>query len=83
MYICIFCSISPPIYTYTLKYDLFIKNSKTKILIFEYFPKIPSEMNSTHSLCEIFTFTSFGCRGVPGDPKNLKIFFMISKNHFN
>ena len=48
MYICIFCSISLPIYTYTLKYDLFIKNSKTKILIFEYFPKIPSEMNSTH-----------------------------------
>mgnify|MGYP007015537702 CR=1 FL=1 len=27
----------------------FLKNVKTKILIFEYFQKIPSEMNSNHS----------------------------------
>ena len=30
-----------------LKYDLFPK-FKTKIFIFEYFPKMPSEMNSKH-----------------------------------
>ena len=29
------------------KFELFLK-SKTKILIFEYFPKIPSKMISTH-----------------------------------
>ena len=45
------------------KFDLF-KNVKTKIFIFGYFPRIPSEMNYTHpfypilipihSICEIF-----------------------------
>ena len=44
---------------------------KTKIFIFEYFPKIPSEMNyhpflpyfdTQHSICEIFILL-FVCRG--------------------
>ena len=30
-----------------------LKNFKTKIFIFEYFPNIPSEMNSTHPVYPI------------------------------
>ena len=36
-----------------LKYDLFPK-FKTKIFIFEYFPKMPSEMNSLHPFYPIW-----------------------------
>jgi len=38
--------------------------------------------DTQHSIYEIFPFLLFGCRGVPGGPKDLKIFFMISKNYF-
>ena len=31
--------------------------------------------DTQHSICEIFTFLLFGCRGVPGGPKNFKSIF--------
>ena len=55
MYICLYIPLAR-LYVYIyrvlcLKKPLnmpFLKNVKTKILIFEYFSTIPSEMNSTH-----------------------------------
>ena len=76
-----------------LKIRPFSKISKTKIFIFEYFSKIPSDMNSNDPFYPILIpntpyvkfaiFLLFRCRGVPGGPKNLKIFFIISKTYFN
>ena len=70
-----------------IKIYSFQKLQKTKILIFEYFSKIPSEMNSNDPFYPIlipntpylkFKFFFFlvvgGSKGVPGGPKNLKIF---------
>ena len=42
-----------------------------------------SYFDTQHSICEIFTFLLFGRKGVPGSPKNQKIFFMIPKRYFN
>ena len=64
-------------YEKALKYGLF-KKFKTKIFIFEYFSKNPSEINFTH----LFTLSDtqhlvrklfyFVCRDVQGGPKAQK-----------
>ena len=63
------------------KFDLFQK-CKTKIFIFEYFPKLPSEMNSTHTFYPILLPNTIVFRGVPkvlcaGVKLNFSIFFFI------
>ena len=67
------------------------KISKTKIFIFEYFSKIPSDMNSNDPFYPIlipntpyvkFSLFFFLVVG-GGGPNNLKIFLKIFKNYFN
>ena len=56
----------------------------------KYFSKITSEMISTHpfhfdnqhSICEIFIFLHFVCRGVPGGPKTLFLYLNKRARHY-
>ena len=64
----------------------FLKNVRTKIYIFEYFPKIPSEMNSTHPFYPILIpntphvkFSLFFFLVVEGSQKSKNIFYDILK----
>ena len=65
------------------KFDLF-QNVKTKILIFEYFPKIPSEMNAMHPFYPILIpntqyvkFSLFFFLVVGGSQKSKDIFYDV------
>ena len=69
------------------KFDLFQKFQTPKSSFLNIFqnsfrnelqwPFLPY-FDTQHSICEIFTFLLFGWRGL----KNLKLFFMISKNNY-
>ena len=77
------------VYVYNTNNMRFFKKFKTKIFIFDYYPKMPLEMNSTHPFYPILipnasyvkNFILFvgGPQGVPELNKNL----MMSKNYFN
>ena len=41
-------------------------------------------LNLRHqTICELFIFLHFACRGVPGGHETIKENFMMSKNNFN
>ena len=73
--------------TFFVWYALCVKICICKILIFEYFPKIPSEMSSTHHFPPILipnTSIVFFCLfvGGPMGSQNSKKRFVISKKFY-